>query len=89
VLIKYGQKPCVINIIKRINEAEIQSASFYQTHANYKWMHHTYGQWESASKMTMFVLYCIAYYKYISVIAKETGQKDKKRSTKHTYRIKL
>ena len=25
-------------------------------------MQHTYGQWESASKMTMFVLYCIALY---------------------------
>jgi hypothetical protein len=71
MLIKYGQNQCVINIIKRTNEAEIQSASFYQTHANYKWMHLTYGQWESASKMTMFVLYCIVYYKYISVIAEK------------------
>ena len=29
-LIKYGQQPCVIHILKRTNEAEIQSASFYQ-----------------------------------------------------------
>ena len=33
VLIKYGQQPCVIHILKRTNEAEIQSASFYQTPA--------------------------------------------------------
>ena len=33
VLIKYGQQPCVINILKRTYEAEIQSASFYQTPA--------------------------------------------------------
>jgi hypothetical protein len=31
-------------------------------------MHHTYGQWESASKMPIIVLYCILYYKYSSVI---------------------
>jgi hypothetical protein len=31
VLITYGQQPCVINILKRTYEAEIQSASFYQT----------------------------------------------------------
>ena len=36
-------------------------------------MHHTYRQWERASKMTIFciVLYCIIYYKYISVIAEK------------------
>ena len=33
VLITYGQQPCVINILKRTYEAEIQSASFYQTPA--------------------------------------------------------
>ena len=33
ILIKYGQQQCVIHILKRTYEADIQSASFYQTPA--------------------------------------------------------
>jgi hypothetical protein len=56
---------------KRLTEFQLHLyALLYLLHIVFG-MHHTYGQWESASKMTMFVLYCIAYYKYISVIAEK------------------